>query len=323
MKKVLITGIYGQDGSYLSEIMHQDNYEIYGLCRKNLSVIAQKNKKELEKEAIKIIECNESIYDYAAISKLIREIRPNVVFHMAAIHRASSSISNNNILAEKELYEMNVSATNNILTACYEESPSTRIVSAGSCLMYDDCTEKVQNENTVFSSRSMYGIAKIAENNLVKIYRQKGLFACTPILYNHESHRRSADFVTKKIANGLKAIKEGQQDFIELGDIQVKKDWGFAGDYALAMKLMCEAKEPKDYIVATGELHSIEEYLSQCARELQIDDWRNYVKTNNELVTRTVRTSLCGNPLRCITELGWKHSIDFCGLVKEIMKEVD
>lgn len=320
MKRALITGIYGQDGSYLSEILNQDDYELYGVCRNTLSETAQKNKEELEKESIGITECNISLYDYSAVCKTIREIRPDVIFHMAAIHRASSCLSNNNILAEKELYEMNVSATNNILTACFEESPYTKIVSAGSCLMYDDCSEEVQDERIPFSSQSMYGIAKIAENNLTKMYRKKGLFACTPILYNHESHRRSPDFVTKKIVNGLKEIKEGKRDYLELGDISVKKDWGFAGDYAVAMKLMCEASEPQDYIVATGELHSLEEYISLCAKELQMNDWRKYVKTNNVFITRHVRNNLCGNSQKCINELGWKRSVDFSRLIREMMR---
>ena len=320
MKRALITGVYGQDGSYLCEVLHQDNYEIHGVCRNTLSETAKKNKKELEKESICIAECHISLYDYTTVSKTIREIRPDVIFHMAAIHRASSCLGNNNLLAEKELYEKNVLATNNILTACYEESPNTRVVSAGSCLVFDDCLVDVQDECIPFSSQSMYGIAKIAENNLVRLYRKKGLFACTPILYNHESHRRSPDFVTKKIVNSLKEIKEGKRDYLELGDISVKKDWGFAGDYAMAMKLICEASDPQDYIIATGELHSIEEYISLCAKELQMNDWRKYLKMNDRLITRRVSNNLCGNSQKCVNELGWKRSIDFMGLVKEMIR---
>lgn len=321
MKRALITGVYGQDGSYLSEILHDDNYEIYGICREELSDVSKRNKAELVRESIKINECTVSLHNYDDIGKLIKEIKPDVVFHLAAVHHSSSSSGNNSIFAEKSLYDMNVLATGNILAACYEYSPGSRVVSAGSCLMYDDSKEMMQDERTAFSSQSMYGLAKIAEQNLVSLYRKKGLFAGVSILYNHESHRRSSKFVTKKIADGLKSIRRGKMDMLELGDISVRKDWGFAGDYAMAMKLMSESAIPKDYIVSSGEMHTIEEYIDLCATELEINDWRSHVLINKGLVTRKITATLCGNSKKCSAELGWKRTMSFHDLVKEMLRD--
>lgn len=321
MKRALITGVYGQDGSYLSEILHDDNYEIYGICREELSDVSKRNKAELVRESIKINECTVSLHNYDDIGKLIKEIKPDVVFHLAAVHHSSSSSDNNSIFAEKSLYDMNVLATGNILAACYEYSSGSRVVTAGSCLMYDDSKEVMQDEQTKYSSKSMYGLAKIAEQNLVNYYRKKGFFACVSILYNHESHRRPPQFVTKKIANGMKAISRGELETLELGDINVTKDWGFAGDYAMAMKLMSEAETPKDYIISSGELRTIEEYIELCAKELGINDWRSRVVINQELVTRKISATLCGNSQKCISELGWKRTMNFHNLVKEMLRD--
>lgn len=321
MKKALITGVYGQDGSYLSEILHNENYEIYGICREQLSESSKHNKIELEREGIHIKECCVSLHDYDAVGEMIKEIQPDVAFHLAAIHHSSSSSENNSILAEKQLYDLNILATGNLLANCYEHSPYTRVVTAGSCLMYDDSKEVIQDEQTKYSSKSMYGLAKIAEKNLVNYYRKKGFFACVSILYNHESHRRPPQFVTKKIANGMKAISRGELETLELGDINVKKDWGFAGDYAMAMKLMSEAEAPKDYIISSGELHTIEEYIELCAKELGINDWRSRVVINQELVTRKISATLCGNSQKCISELGWKRTMNFHDLVKEMLRD--
>lgn len=319
MKRALITGVYGQDGSYISELLSQSDFEIHGVCKEELSENSKNNRNELLNKSIKINEHNTSLYDYEAVKRLIEAVDPDIIFHMAAIHRGSVNKDNNNILAEKELYEKNVLATNNILTASCAISQGIRVISAGSCLMYDGTNGTIQDENTEFRSNSMYGMAKIAERNLVEYYRKKGLFACVPILYNHESHRRAGHFVTKKIVDGLKAIKSGESQFLELGDLNVKKDWGYAKDYAMAMKLMSEASAPCDYIISSGEMHSLEEFVELCAMELGINDWKKLIKINPGIITRKNDVCLRGNPQKCIDELGWKRTLSFEELVREMV----
>lgn len=319
MKRALITGVYGQDGSYLCEVLREDGYEIHGICKKDMSLNSKRIKMELTSNSIDVIEHMDSLYSFSEMSKLIDNIRPDVIFHMAAVHRSSSSLGNNNIMEEKDLFEKNVIATNNILTACYVLSPSTRVIVAGSCLMFDATTVEQQDENTDFSSNSLYGLAKITENNLVRYFRKRGMFVCMPILYNHESHRRSEAFVTKKIAMRLKDIKCGVSNELLLGDLDVQKDWGYAKDYAMAMKLMSEAINPVDYIISSGELHSLREYIEICAQEIGLNDWEKYIKIDSTILTRSNRACLKGDSQRCIKELGWKRTTDFHGLIREIV----
>lgn len=319
MKKALITGVYGQDGSYLSELLNDDGYEVHGICREKLSPNSAMIKQELVQKSISVVEHTDSLYDFESVHELIEQIRPDVVFHMAAIHRSSSGEGNNIIFAEKELFDKNVLATSNVLAACFSLIPSTRVVVAGSCLMYDATSGGVQDENTVFCSSSLYGLAKITENHLVEYYRKKGMFVCMPILYNHESHRRSEMFVTKKIALGLKSIKSGISKELVLGDLDVQKDWGYAGDYAAAMKLMSEAPNPVDYIISSGETHSIREYMEICAEMIGLEDWEKFIKVNSSILTRGNKSYLKGNPQKCMEELGWTRKLDFKGLISEIV----
>ena len=319
MKNALITGVYGQDGSYLCELLKEDGYEIHGVCKKELSPNSAMIKQELLQESISVLEHTSSLYDFASVYELIEDISPDVVFHMAAIHRSSSGRENDIVFDEKELFDKNVLATSNILAACFSLIPETRVVVAGSCLMYDATSGVAQDENTPFCSNSLYGLAKITENHLVEYYRKKGMFACMPILYNHESHRRSEMFVTKKIAVGLNNIKNGVSNELVIGDLDVKKDWGYAKDYAVAMKLMSEAPNPVDYIVSSGETHSIRDYIEMCAGVIELEDWEKYIKVNSNILTRDNRSCLRGIPQKCIEELGWNRKLDFKGLVSEIV----
>ncbi len=322
-KRVLITGVYGQDGSFLAELFHEDGAEVYGICRPDLGKNSKSIKSELERESIDIYEYHTDLYDYKAIGSLISEIKPNCIFHMAATHRSSSDRDNNSILAEKELFDNNIKATSNLLAACLECSPESRILTAGSCLMFDDSETMLQDENTPFSSNSMYGISKIVENQLVSFYRNRGLFACTAILYNHESHRRTNTFLTKSIATKIREIAEGLRNTLEVGDLSIRKDWGYAGDYARAMKLMLEAKIPEDYVIATNEMHSVKEFINICARQLQINDIDSYLYEKPQLLTRKNNAELRGNPIKCETNLKWKRSMKFEQLVAEILSGGD
>jgi len=319
MKRALITGCYGQDGSYLAELLAGKGYEIHGICKSELSENSRRIKKELTGEGVDVTEHTVSLYDYKEISSLIADIKPGFVFHMAAVHHSSEYSFGDRVLTEKELFDKNVLATSNILCACSTLNTGIHVVAAGSCLMFDDTDTDIQDEATAYRSGSMYGLAKIAEGSLVKYYRDNGLHVSQAILYNHESHRRSDSFVTKKIANGLKNIINGRQDVIELGDISVMKDWGFAGDYAEGMYLMAESDTPGDYVLATGVLHSIENYIRVCAKLYDINNYEKYLRTSATQISRKVGCKLRGRPLRAEKELGWKRKYSFEAMARDIV----
>jgi len=320
-KRVLITGIYGQDGSFLAEKFYEKKYEIHGICKADLSENSKSIKRELESRSIEIIEHPIDLYDHDAVAELIDRLIPDYIFHMAAIHRSANSLQNNNVIAESELFRKNVAATENILEGCAVYSRNSRIVTAGSCLMFDDTETERQSESTAFSSDSLYGIAKITENQLVRYYRRRGLFACTAILYNHESHRRGTEFVTRKIAEGLKAIQRRDKNYLELGNIDIEKDWGFAGDYVDAMILMADAGAPEDYVLSSGKLHTIREYIECCADLLGIDNWNDHIRCNTAVITRGNKARLFGDSKLIEGRLGWKRKYDFTEMVREIIGE--
>ena len=319
--RVLITGVYGQDGSYLCEQLSEQGYEVHGICHKVLSETSKRIRKELESEDKLPVEHHDSLYDYDAMERLILQIQPDEIYHMVAIHNSAESVNNNLASQECQLLRNNITATQNILSVCSQVSRQTRIVTAGSCLMFDHSDTIFQNETTLFESDSMYGIAKITERQLVEYYRNRGLFVSMAILYNHESHRRGDKFVTRKISKGLRNIVNGKLDSLTLGGLDTLKDWGYAGDYMKGMQLMLKADEPKDYILATGTLHSIEEFVSECAKQLHMDDWRKYVKIDERMISRKIKGTLCGNANKIKVELGWKPEMSFDRLVTEMITD--
>ena len=319
MKKAVITGIYGQDGSFICEKLLKEKYKIYGIVKEELSENAVRIQKELWQLQIEPEIRKLNIYDYRQICQFIKEVEPDEIYHMAAYHVSSEGKGNANIIREQEVFNNNVLATANILEACYQFSPHTRILTAGSCLMYDASESICQTEKTPFYSKSLYGLAKISENLLVKYYREKGLFACTAILYNHESHRRASQFVTKKIVENMVKIKKGEIDKFLIGSLDTKKDWGYAGDYADAMYLMLQNALPKDFIVSTGELHSIRDFFILCAKELSIENWESHIIVNDKLVTRQIKGQLRGDNSAIRKELLWERKMTFKDIVREMI----
>ena len=319
--RALITGVYWQDGSYLCEQLRDQGYEVHGICHSVLSDTSKRIRRELEIENKLPIEHYESLYDYDAMERLILHIQPDEIYHMAAIHNSAESADNNLARQECQLLRNNITATQNILSACSQISCQTRIATAGSCLMFDYSDTVFQNEATQFEADSMYGIAKITERQLVEYYRHRGLYASMAILYNHESHRRGERFVTRKISKGLRDIINGKVDSITLGGIDALKDWGYAGDYMKAMRLMLKADEPKDYILATGKLHSIEEFVSECAKQLHVEDWRKYIKIDEKMISRKIKGTLRGDASKIRQELGWEPEMDFGQLVTEMITD--
>lgn len=317
MKRVLITGIYGQDGSYLCEQLCSEGAEVHGVARRELSPHSCRIKNELDNKGVKPFIHHTDLCDRSEIKKLLLDIAPDEIYHVAAMHH--SSVGGSKEFREQNLYNTNTLVTANILETTEENLPRCKVVTAGSCLMYDASDSSYQDASTPFESMSLYGIAKIAENQLVNYYRKKGLFACTAILYNHESHRRGPDYVTQKIVREMLAVKKGDSSGFAMGNIDVMKDWGYAADYMTGMRMMLKQKTPRDYILASGEPHSIREFLSICASKLKIDGWENYVLPNKETIRRVVRGTLVGKPTE-IEALGWRRTKDLDDIIEEMIE---
>lgn len=321
MKKALITGIFGQDGSFLCELLLEKGYKVYGIAKKNLSVNSQKIKEELIKKGKVPIIYEEDLQEYERVKRIIGQIHPNEIYHLAASHVSSDGKRNGEIIDDNLMFKWNVSATANILAVCNEISQSTRILTAGSCFMFDFSNENRQSESTPANSNSLYGIGKITENKLVEYYRKKGIFACTAILYNHESYRRSEDFVTKKIVKNMCILKKNSNHKFCLGDIDIRKDWGYAKDYVKGMYLMLQGSKPQDYILSSGELHSIREFIEICAEVLQIENWNKSIEINAGITNRNNKIQLYGDAGKIESELGWKAEKNFREWITEMIIE--
>ncbi|NBH27022.1 NAD-dependent epimerase/dehydratase family protein [Lachnospiraceae bacterium] len=321
MKRAIITGILGQDGSFLYELLERLGYQVYGIARKNLSTNSKKIKDELSKRGKNPIIYEVDLQEYEEIKNVIKAIQPDEIYHLSASHVSSEGRRNGEAIDENQLFKWNVSATANVLAACNEIARGTKILTAGSCLMFDSSRTKEQDETTIYSSDSLYGIGKITENKIVDYYRKRGLFACTAILYNHESYRRSEDFVTKKIVRNMCRLKKDNNHCFSLGNIEIKKDWGYAKDYVKGMYLMLQGERPQDYILSSGELHSIKEFIDVCAEILQIKDWHEHVEINCNITNRNNGTQLFGNPKKIETELGWKKEKGFKEWISEMIME--
>jgi GDPmannose 4,6-dehydratase len=253
MRMALITGVNGQDGSYLAEMLLNQGYRVTGTVRSRLSAGDDTRIRRIPKE-VEIVESN--LFGDSSLESLLRQFRPSEVYNLAA--RASS----------KELWaepistgELNALTVVQLLDAIYRIDREIRFVQASSSEVFGRALEVPQTESTPFQPRNPYGVAKAFGHWITAVYRkERGLFACSCILYNHESPRRGMDFVTRKISHGVARIKLGMADKLVLGDLDARRDWGFAGDYVQAMWLALQQTAPDDYIVATGETHSVREF---------------------------------------------------------------
>ena len=315
MKKAIITGIFGQDGSYLCEYLHSLNYDIHGIVKRDLSSNSQLIKNQLIYNKINPKIHSVDLDNYDALRKVLIEIQPDEIYHLAASHVSSQGVKQNKVLYEKQLFDNNVKATSNILCICFESLKDARVVLAGSCLMYDNSKENIQNEFTAFNSKSLYGLSKITENSLTKYYRNNGFHASMAILYNHESPRRSINFVTKKIVRNMVAIKNNRINHFTLGNIDIKKDWGFAKDYVYGMYLMAQQDCPDDFILSSGELHSIRNILQICADILKINNWEEYVQIDPTILDRKINNQLFGDCTKARQNLRWEKTVNFHELV--------
>jgi GDPmannose 4,6-dehydratase len=317
-KKALITGITGQDGYHLAELLNSKGYEIYGVIR------GQQNPKrlrtELEQPYVKLIEAD--LTDPSSLVRAISASQPDEVYNLGAISHVGYSFKNPQLTAE-----VTGKGVLNILEAIRESGgeKTIRFYQASTSEMFGGLDYnrpgKGYDEEALFHPRSPYGVAKLYGHWITRNYRESyNMHATTGILFNHEGPNRGIEFVTRKISNAVARIHLGKQEYVELGNLESKRDWGYAGDYVEGMWLMLQQDKPDDYVLATGETHSIGEFLEQAFKEVGINDWKPYVKQNPEFMRPAEVDILLGNPSKAETKLGWKRKVDFPGLVKMMVE---
>jgi GDPmannose 4,6-dehydratase len=321
VKRALITGIFGQDGSYLAELLAGMGYEVHGVARASASAHSQMLGEHLARKGVvpTVHECD--LLAYSQVAALMRSVQPAECYHLAAIHYSAQMSAAEQLRIDRDLFAHNTFSTLNLLSAIQEWAPGARFVLAGSCMMYDDSRSAPQAEKQPFRSRSMYGLSKIAASELTDFFRvEHGLHASTAILYNHESPRRRPAFVTRKIVQGMVRVKRRQQPCLELGNLHAVKDWGYARDYVRGMTLMAQAAVPRSYILATGRGHTIGEFVQATADALEMADWSEVVRVEAGLTRQPEPMPLIGDPAAVQADLGWGHSLGFRELV-ELMVE--
>ena len=314
MKKALITGINGQDGSYLAELLLKEGYEVYGIVRRESMESSQKlgNIREIQ-DRIHILSCQ--LDSSLSVYKLFEDIHPDECYHLAASSFVSFSLED-----DMTVMMNNFVVTHNILIAALEVCPGCRIFFAGSSEIFGNAAESPQTEMTACSPRSVYGISKLSSHCLIKNYRSRyGIYACTGFLYNHESPRRGKAFVTRKITVSVAEIAAGRRSALELGNLDAERDWGYAPDYVRAMHLMMKNAQPKDYIIATGRLHSVRDLLEVAFGEAGLD-YRNYVRVNPDFIRPSESVPLCGDASLILKDLGWRAEKPFDEIIREMVR---
>lgn len=313
-KRALITGITGQDGYHLAKLLHEKDYEVYGIIR------GQHNPKrttvEREQPYIKLIEAD--LTDQSSLIRAIEISKPDEVYNLAAVSHVGYSFKNPQLTAD-----VTGEGVLNMLEAIRLTggAKTIRFYQASTSEMFGGLDYnrpgKGYDEDALFHPRSPYGVAKLYGHWITKNYRESyEMHASCGILFNHEGERRGIEFVTRKISNAVARIHLGKQTHIELGNLEPKRDWGYAGDYVEGMWRMLQQDEPGDYVLATGETHSIGEFLELAFKEVGIDDWKPYVKQNPAFMRPAEVDILLGNPEKAEKVLGWKREVDFPGLVK-------
>jgi len=306
-KKAIIVGVYGQDGSYLAELLIKKKYFVYGIVNKvkeKKIINANRNLKTL----------NISINNYTQISNLIKKIKPHEIYHLG-----SKSFINYDFDSEFFNFNPSINGTNFLLTAIKEFSPKSKFYFAASSEIFGNPKKSPQNENTQFNPRSAYGISKLAGYHLTKNYREAhGLFACSGILYNHESPRRGDFFVTKKIAKAATRIKKGLDKKIYLGNINAKRDWGYSKDYVKYMWKSLQLKKPQDFVLGTGKLHSVKDFLKIAFKRVGLN-YQKYLVIDKKYYRKENKINLIADNSVAKKKLKFKPSKSFKEMVHEMV----
>lgn len=314
-RKALITGITGQDGSYLAEFLLSKGYEVHGIIRRVALEDPEHRLRRIQHILDTLKLHTASLESYASLFRVIEELKPDECYHLAAQSFVSYSFED-----EFSTINTNINGTHYVLSSIKEKVPECRFYFAASSEMFGKADETPQNENTRFHPRSPYGISKVAGFHLTQNYREAyDIFACSGILFNHESPRRGFEFVTRKITSVATKIKNGLAAELRLGNLAAKRDWGFAGDYVQAMWLMLQQDAADDYVIATGETHSVKDFVRICFDFLNLN-YEDYVVIDENLYRPAEVNILQGNYSKARQTLSWKPSVGFEELVEMMVK---
>jgi GDPmannose 4,6-dehydratase len=309
-KSALITGITGQDGSYLAELLLNKGYDVHGMVRRVALEAPEHRLQRLKPVLDRITLHAGSLESHATIFSLIDKLKPTECYHLAAQSFVSYSFED-----AFSTFDTNINGTLYLLSAIKDRSPDTRFYFAATSEMFGNAGESPQRESTPFHPRSPYGISKVTGFDVVRNFRESyGLFACSGILFNHESPRRGFEFVTRKITSTVARIKAGREAKLALGNLEPRRDWGFAGDYVRAMVLMLHQDKPDDYVVATGETHSVREFAELAFQRAGLD-WQKHVVIDEKFYRPAEVFVLQGDSTKARQKLGWVPKVGFAELV--------
>jgi len=313
-KRALITGISGQDGSYLAELLLSKGYEVHGIVRKSTLEVKERLR-NLSPVLDRLQLHASSIENHLSLYKLISEIEPDECYHLAA-----SSFVSYDFDDEASIININFNSTHFLLSCLKELSPQCRFYFAGSSEMFGHADSSPQNETTRFNPRSIYGISKLSSYHVVKNYREyHKMFACTGISYNHESPRRGLEYVTRKISSTAAKIFLGLADHLELGNLNAQRDWGYAPSYVEAMwRMLNQSERPQDFVLATGQTHTIEELLKIAFENLDLD-YKKYVRTDSKFFRPSEDTRLVGDASKARKLLDWQCDKSFETMIREMV----
>ena len=305
-KKALITGITGQDGSYLAEHLLSQGYEVHGIVRRVALEDPTHHLWRLLPFADRLNFHSGTLESFPALYKIIRDVQPDECYHLASQSFVSISFED-----EFSTMQTNINGTHYLLAAIKDTSPECRFYFAGSSEMFGKVEETPQRETTRFHPRSVYGITKVAGFELTRNYREAyDLFTCTGILFNHESPRRGYEFVTRKISSTAASIKLGLEKELRLGNIDAKRDWGFSGEYVRMMHSMLQQDNPDDYVIGTGETHSVREFMQIVFEELKLN-YEDYLVIDPRFYRPAEVEILVADPSKAREKLGWKPKVTF------------
>jgi GDPmannose 4,6-dehydratase len=305
--RALITGITGQDGSYLAELLLAKGYEVHAVVRRASST----NYWRIEHLLDRITLHPGDLLDQLSLIRVIDAVRPRELYNLAAMSFVPASWDQPMLTGE-----FNAQGVTRVLEAVRSVDPAIRIYQASSSEMFGKVREIPQTELTPFYPRSPYGVSKVYAHYITVNYRESyDLFAVSGILFNHESPRRGLEFVTRKVTDAVARIKVGLADSLGLGNLDAQRDWGFAGDYVRAMWMMLQQDKADDFVIATGESHSVRELVEVAFGHVGLD-WQKYVKLDKRFLRPAEVDHLIGDPAKARTTLGWKPEVDFVGLVK-------
>jgi GDPmannose 4,6-dehydratase len=312
-KRALITGITGQDGSYLAELLLEKGYDVYGMMRRS----SAPNLWRIQHIVDRIVLKPADLLDQLSLLRLVDEVRPAEIYNLAAMSFVPASWDQPMLTGE-----FNAQGVTRLLDAVRQVDPGIRIYQASSSEMFGKVREVPQTEQTPFYPRSPYGVSKVFAHYITVNYRESyNLFAVSGMLFNHESPRRGLEFVTRKVSDGVARIKLGMADTLSIGNLEAQRDWGFAGDYVRAMWLMLQQNRPDDYVIATGVSHSVRNLVEIAFSHAGLD-WQKHVKIDPALLRPAEVDHLLGDPSKARAELGWTPSINFKQLV-EMMVDAD